>query len=55
LPLELIGENLVDFQVNSYQIINKVPRIVFIGNYTDNFGIQWNKFLKTQINQVNGG
>ncbi len=32
-----------------YEIINFIPRFVEKGNYADNFGMQWNKFRKTQL------
>lgn len=36
---------------NIFPIINGVPRFVPENNYTDNFGFQWNKFQKTQIDR----
>ena len=32
-----------------YEIINKIPRFVANNYYTDNWGLQWNRFRKTQL------
>ena len=32
-----------------YEIVNFIPRFVEKSNYADNFGMQWNKFRKTQL------
>jgi 2-polyprenyl-3-methyl-5-hydroxy-6-metoxy-1,4-benzoquinol methylase len=32
-----------------YTIVNFIPRFVEFSNYADNFGWQWNKFSKTQL------
>src|SRR5262245_38879429 len=45
------GESLIDEDGNKFAIIRGVPRIVDEHNYTDNFGFQWNKFAKTQIDR----
>ena len=38
-----------------FPIIKVVMRIAEVKNYTENFGIQWNKFDKTQLdNEING-
>jgi len=42
---------LKDDEGNSFPVINGVPRFVQDHNYTDNFGFQWNKFQKTQIDR----
>jgi SAM-dependent methyltransferase len=42
---------LKDDDENSFPVINGVPRFVEDHNYTDNFGFQWNKFQKTQIDR----
>lgn len=42
---------LKDEDGNIFPIINNVPRFVEANNYTDNFGFQWNKFQKTQIDR----
>lgn len=35
----------------SYQVVKGIPRVCDPSNYTDNFGFQWNKFAKTQIDR----
>lgn len=40
-----------DDEGNSFPIVDGVPRFVEANNYTDNFGFQWNKFQKTQIDR----
>jgi SAM-dependent methyltransferase len=37
-----------------YPIHNFIPRFVPESNYADNFGMQWNKFLKTQLDSYSG-
>jgi len=32
-----------------YDLIDKIPRFVESSNYTDGFGLQWNKYRKTQL------
>lgn len=38
----------------SYPIINCVPRFVHTENYAENFGFQWNKFARTQLDTYSG-
>ena len=45
------GDKLLDSLGNSFPIIRGVPRIAPAENYTGNFGIQWNKFSKTQMDR----
>lgn len=54
-PLRINGESLVDFKGNSFPIINGVPRIAELDNYTENFGVQWNKFPQTQLDREKDG
>ena len=42
---------LIDHHGNTYPIINGVPRITYASNYTDNFGMQWKKFDKIQLDK----
>lgn len=49
--LNTVSGALTDDDKNSFPIINGVPRFVENHNYTDNFGFQWNKFQKTQIDR----
>ncbi len=37
-----------------YNIINKIPRFVEKSNYSDDFGFQWKKFYKTQLDSHTG-
>lgn len=37
-----------------YPVINGIPRFVEFHNYADNFGIQWNRFKKTQLDSFSG-
>jgi len=37
-----------------YPIINKIPRFVNMENYCDDFGFQWNKFPKSQLDSNSG-
>lgn len=46
-----VGDHLADIDGNMFPIINGVPRIAELENYTKNFGIQWNKFAKTQLDR----
>jgi len=38
----------------SYPIINSIPRFVSPRNYAENFGLQWNKYSKTQLDSHSG-
>ena len=49
LPLTLLGEVLVSQSGSKYEIKNNIPRFIKNSNYSDNFGIQWKKFYKTQL------
>lgn len=37
-----------------YPIINRIPQFVNLSNYIDDFGYQWNKFIKTQLDSCVG-
>ena len=50
-PLHQEDGKLVDTSGKAFPIVNGVPRFVEETNYTDNFGFQWNKFQKTQIDR----
>lgn len=39
---------------NRYMITAGIPRFVPASNYADNFGMQWNKFSKTQLDSYSG-
>ena len=55
LPLSLKGDCLVDTDDNRFPIINGVPRIAEMVNYTESFGMQWNKFDKIQLDRDSEG
>jgi SAM-dependent methyltransferase len=54
-PLNLEGDSLIDVEGNSFPIIHGVPRIAELDNYAGNFGVQWNKFSKTQLDREDDG
>ena len=54
-PLHLEGENLVDIEGNAFPVVKGVARIAELENYTENFGVQWNKFDKTQLDRESDG
>ena len=37
-----------------YEIVDNIPRFVQKSNYTDDFGFQWKKFFKTQLDSYTG-
>jgi SAM-dependent methyltransferase len=49
--LRLYGSNFIDKKGVNFPIKNGVVRIVKGDNYANNFGFQWNKFQKTQIDR----
>ena len=51
LPLEQKEGFFGDRDGNKFYVEGGVIRIVNEGNYTDNFGFQWNKFQKTQLDR----
>ena len=56
VPLKNNGDSFTDGLGNVFPILNGVPRIVAGGgNYTDNFGVQWNKFAATQLDRESAG
>ena len=46
---------LVDRDSCVFPVIDGIPRIADLNNYTANFGMQWNKFDKTQFDIVDDG
>jgi SAM-dependent methyltransferase len=48
-PLHFGGRSLSDSEGNEFPVIDGVPRIADLVNYTENFGFQWNKFDQTQL------
>lgn len=65
MKLFLENEILVDVNVNSgelitsdrkeiYEIKDYIPRFVPLNNYSNNFGFQWNKYCRTQLDSYAG-
>ena len=54
-PLEKAGDCLADGDGNRFPIVAGVPRICEIDNYTGNFGLQWNRFDRTQLDDAATG
>ena len=52
LELKIKKNKLVDNEGNSFPIIDEIPRIAQMENYTSNFGFQWNIFDKTQLDSA---
>jgi len=55
LPLQEVGNELIDGKGGSFPIVAGIPRICDPDNYTQNFGMQWNKFDVTQIDRPETG
>ena len=55
LPLQEVGNELIDGKGGSFPIVAGIPRICEPDNYTQNFGMQWNKFDVTQIDRPETG
>lgn len=53
---EIVEGKLIpkDNNKKTVNIVNAIPRFAFDENYTDNFGLQWNKFKSTQLDSVSG-
>lgn len=54
-PLHLEGDDLVDSEGNAFPVVKGVARIAELENYAENFGVQWNKFDKTQLDNESDG
>ena len=50
-PLKISKDQnyLINNNGKKYEIINNIPRFVIKDNYANSFGLQWNKFRKTQL------
>jgi SAM-dependent methyltransferase len=53
-PLTTKGNFLVSQSGEKYPIINDIPRFVSSDNYAKPFGMQWNRFQKTQLDSYTG-
>lgn len=49
LPLRTEADALVDDAGNRFAISNGIPRICEPENYSESFGLQWNRFAATQL------
>lgn len=43
-----------DGKEGGYRIVRGIPRICDSANYTDNFGLQWNRFARIQLDREGG-
>jgi 2-polyprenyl-3-methyl-5-hydroxy-6-metoxy-1,4-benzoquinol methylase len=50
-PLQAFPDKLIDSEGITFPFQNGAYRLVQDQNYTDNFGFQWNRFEKTQIDR----
>ncbi|EAY24796.1 hypothetical protein M23134_04579 [Microscilla marina ATCC 23134] len=50
-PLEVANDKLIDAKGKEFEKVAGAYRLVQDDNYTENFGFQWNKFTKTQIDR----
>lgn len=48
------GSLISEDGLNRYPIRNRIPRFVPETNYADNFGMQWNRFARTQLDSYSG-
>jgi len=55
LPLREVANELIDGAGSRFPIVAGIPRICEPDNYTQNFGLQWNKFDVTQIDRPETG
>lgn len=55
LPLHAAGDNLDCREcLDTFPIVDGIPRFVPIHNYSESFGLQWNRFSSTQIDSKVG-
>lgn len=54
ISLKLVGQDYICSNGCKFPIINKIPRFVPCENYAGSFGLQWNKFRKTQLDSYTG-
>jgi SAM-dependent methyltransferase len=47
--LSVSNNTLANGSGHKYPIVNGIPRFVGSGNYSDDFGFQWNSFSRTQL------
>lgn len=51
---DINGSLISEDMTSEYNVIKSIPRFVSKFNYADNFGFQWNKFAKTQLDSNSG-
>lgn len=51
--LEMVGSKLVA-GASEYPVVGAIPRFVPVSNYADDFGKQWNRFPKVQLDSHTG-
>lgn len=51
---ELNLNKIISKSGKEYEIIDRIPRFVDRSNYSDDFGFQWKKFFKTQLDSYSG-
>ena len=52
--IELNDNKIISNSGVKYDIVDKIPRFVEKSNYSDDFGFQWKKFFKTQLDSHTG-
>lgn len=55
LELKMVGDALLDECGHRFPIVNHVPRICDVENYSESFGLQWNRFAATQLDRSKAG
>src|SRR5262245_6658241 len=48
------SDRLVCPKGHHYPIVNEIPRFVGTSNYADHFGLQWNRYPRTQLDSYTG-
>src|SRR5687767_2824713 len=55
LELQQSGGKLIDSAGNRIPIVDGIPRFCEADNYSESFGLQWNKFAATQLDRSRAG
>jgi SAM-dependent methyltransferase len=53
-PLKRNGDAMVNSEGGRYPIVRGIPRFVAAENYASDFGTQWNRFPRTQLDSYTG-
>ncbi|MCF8171969.1 MAG: class I SAM-dependent methyltransferase [Candidatus Methylopumilus sp.] len=51
VALKRVKDSLTDGLGNEFPIVDEIPRIAKLDNYSESFGFQWNRFIKTQLDR----